>query len=120
MIRRVRMRDKRMPVKKRPRGRPPLAGKILRTVILTHDLDAKARRIGGGKLSPGVRECIERAMTERSPGMATSPTLAAVTQVGEGLSDIANRLQAASSVIRSGPSQSSKSVSVRKEQEESK
>ena len=42
-------------------GHPPLPGKVRRMVILTEALDAKARRMGKGKLSPGVRECIERA-----------------------------------------------------------
>lgn len=47
---------------KRPRGRPPLPGKCLRMVILTDDLVAKAKRIGGGKnLSLGARRAIEQA-----------------------------------------------------------
>lgn len=53
---------KTMMADKRPRGRPPLPGKCLRMVILTDDLVAKAKRIGGGKnLSLGARRAIEQA-----------------------------------------------------------
>ena len=59
-----------MPDEKRPRGRPSLIGKVRRIVILTESLDAKARRVGHGKLSPGVRDCIERAKEEADDGTA--------------------------------------------------
>lgn len=58
--------------KPRPRGRPSLIGKVRRMVILTESLEAKARRLGKGKLSPGVRDCIERAKEKSRPEDAPS------------------------------------------------
>lgn len=52
------------PDKKRP-GRPPLVAGGMDRVLVTLDADtiAKARKLGGGKLSPGLREAVRRVKT---------------------------------------------------------